>query len=407
MAGILVTAKANLNDVYTSEEIALVKAVATLITLVIECIRALNKLDGTNTREFVLQETNQLINEFLNLTSHELRTPLTATMGNIQLAQRRLEALKRHATDLSDTLSKYIKQVQQPLENASQSAQLQEQIIRNMIDDARIQSHTLTLHMRRCNLIKLVQEVVAKRQQQAPERRIILDIRHTEETVPIIADADRIKQVIDTYLTNALNYSPGDRAVTVQLTVEGSMARVSVHDEGPRIVSIAARLQGGRGKQTARGADRIVLHGGLHANAGLGGRDKTRREGFVQFGRNVWRTGRGYHSILIQRVILLLRVKAPHRVLVGGESWIRTLGTAPVACQMSSCTRIAEVVETDDSSFPKFAPREEQNSRSDLLLTQICTPKRISDEPGQPSHSASVCPKSRRTSDSSSCRHTT
>jgi signal transduction histidine kinase len=212
-----------------------VKAVATLITLVIECVHALNKLDGTNTREFVLQETNQLINEFLNITSHELRTPLTATMGNIQLAQRRLEALKRHATDLSETLSKYIKQVQQPLENASQSAQLQERIIRNMIDDARIQSHTLTLHMRRCNLIKLVQEVVAKRQQQAPERRIILDIRHTEETVPIIADADRIKQVIDTYLTNALNYSPGDRTVTVQLTVEGSMARVSVHDEGPGI----------------------------------------------------------------------------------------------------------------------------------------------------------------------------
>jgi PAS domain S-box-containing protein len=235
IAGILVIAKANLNDVYTSEEIALVKAVATLITLVIECVRALNKLDGTNTREFVLQETNQLINEFLNITSHELRTPLTATMGNIQLAQRRLEALKRHATDLSETLSKYIKQVQQPLENASQSAQLQEQIIRNMIDDARIQSHTLTLHMRRCNLIKLVQEVVAKRQQQAPERRIILDIRHTEETVPIIADADRIKQVIDTYLTNALNYSPGDRTVTVQLTVEGSVARVSVHDEGPGI----------------------------------------------------------------------------------------------------------------------------------------------------------------------------
>jgi len=234
IAGILVTAKANLNYVYTSEEIALVKAIATLIALVIECVRALNKLDGTNTREFVLQETHQLINEFLNLTSHELRTPLTATMGNIQLAQRRLEALKRHVTDPS-TLNRYIEQVRQPLEHASQSTRRQEGIIRNMIDDARIQSHTLTLHTRRCNLIKLVREAVAKRQQQAPERRIILDIRHTEETVPVIADADRIKQVVDTYLTNALNYSPGDRPVTVQLTVEGSMARVSVHDEGPGI----------------------------------------------------------------------------------------------------------------------------------------------------------------------------
>ncbi len=235
IAGILVTARANLNNGYTFEEIALVKAVATLISLVNECVRTLNKLDGTNTRELVLQETHQLINEFLNLTSHELRTPLTATMGNIQLALRRLEALKRHVTDPSETLNRYIEQVRQPLEHASQSARQQEGLIRNMIDDARIQSHTLTLHMSRGNLIKLVREVVVKQQQQAPERRIILDIRHTEETVPVIANADRIKQVIDTYLTNALNYSPADRPVTVQLTVEGSMARVSVHDEGPGI----------------------------------------------------------------------------------------------------------------------------------------------------------------------------
>ncbi len=235
MAGILVIARADLHDGYTTEEIALVRAIATLITLVMECVLSLSTLDATNAREFVLQETNQLINEFLNLASHELRTPLTAMMGNIQLAQRRLKTLKRHVLDLSEAVSKDIERVRQPLEHASQSARLQERIMRDMIDDARIQAHTLTLHMQRCDLIELVREVVAERQQQIPERKITLDIRHAKETVPIVADADRIKQVIDTYLTNALDYSPGNRPVTVQLTVEGSVARVSVHDEGPGI----------------------------------------------------------------------------------------------------------------------------------------------------------------------------
>ena len=235
MAGVLVTAWANLHDEYSPEWIALVRAVATLIALVIECVSSLNKLDGTNAREFILQETNQIINEFLNLASHELRTPLTVTIGNIQLAQRRLESLKRDMTDLAETLSRKIEQVRQPLENASQSARLQERIIRDMMDDARIQSQTLTLHVKHHNLIELVREAVVKRQQQIPERRIVLDVRQTEATVPIMADADRIKQVIDIYLTNALNYSPGDRPVTVQVTVEGSVARVSVHDEGPGV----------------------------------------------------------------------------------------------------------------------------------------------------------------------------
>jgi signal transduction histidine kinase len=228
----LVIARTDLQDGYTSEEIALVKAIAMLIALVIECVQLLNEVDGKNAREFVLQETNQLINEFLNLTSHELRTPLAAMMGNIQLAQRRLELLRRHVEDLPRSVSGEVEQVRQPLENASQSARLQERIIRDMMDDARIQAHTLTLHMKPHDLIQLVREAVTKRQQQAPERKIILDIKYTEETMPVVADADRIKQVIDIYLSNALDYSPADRPVTVQLTVERSVARVSVHDEG-------------------------------------------------------------------------------------------------------------------------------------------------------------------------------
>lgn len=142
MAGTLVIANADLRDGYTPEEIALVKATAALIALVIECVHLLVKVDGTNAREFVLQETNQLINEFLNLASHELRTPLTATMGNIQLALRRLETLRRHVAELPNDMSVEAERLRLPLENASQSARLQERIIRDMIDDARIRAQT-------------------------------------------------------------------------------------------------------------------------------------------------------------------------------------------------------------------------------------------------------------------------
>ena len=38
---------------------------------------------------------------------------------------------------------------------------------------------------------------------------------------------------INSYMANALNYSPADQPVTVQLTVKDARARVSVHDEGP------------------------------------------------------------------------------------------------------------------------------------------------------------------------------
>jgi signal transduction histidine kinase len=51
--------------------------------------------------------------------------------------------------------------------------------------------------------------------------------------VPVLADADRIGQVLTNYLTNALKYAPADRPVTVQLEVVEGRAVVAVHDEGP------------------------------------------------------------------------------------------------------------------------------------------------------------------------------
>ncbi len=48
-------------------------------------------------------------------------------------------------------------------------------------------------------------------------------------------DADRVGQVVTNYLTNALKYSPDDAPVTVALTRDAGMWRVSVRDRGPGI----------------------------------------------------------------------------------------------------------------------------------------------------------------------------
>jgi len=235
LAGLLVISKIGFDSEYTPEEIELVKAVTTQTVLFIECLHYLYEQAETRARALVRQEMNRLINEFLNFASHELNTPLTSIKGNIQLAQRRLEKLKRQVAEQFGEASKIIKQVQQPLGSAAQSARLQERMIRDLIDDAHIQANTLELHMKRFDLIALLKEAVANQQRSEPERTIVLNIKPTENVVPIIADADRITQVINSYLANALSYSPANRPVTVQLAIEDAVARVSVRDKGPGI----------------------------------------------------------------------------------------------------------------------------------------------------------------------------
>src|SRR5258708_4231105 len=235
LSGALVIAKAGADSGYTPEEIGLVKAVATQTVLIIECLRCLYEQAETRARALVQAEMQRLINEFLNLASHELNTPLTVIKGNLQVAQRRLTTLERQLAAQHDRMSEQLEQVQTTLASAARSARLQERIIKDLLDDARLQANTLELHMKRCDLTALLRAAVADGQRSTPERTIVLHITSQEQAVPIMADAERITRVITSYLANALSYAPADQPVTVQLTVEDAVAHVSVHDEGPGI----------------------------------------------------------------------------------------------------------------------------------------------------------------------------
>ena len=235
VSGGLVIAKAGADSAYTPEEIELVKAVATQTMLVIECLRCLFEQAETRARALAQAELQHLTHDFLNLASHELNTPLTVIKGNLQVAQRRLATLKCRLGEAHERLAEQLEQVQSPIGSATQSTYLQERIIQALIDDARLQSNTLQLYPTRCDLNALVREAVVMQQRAAPERTIVLESLPSEHAVLVMADAERITQGSTSYLTNALCSSPTEQPLTVQLTVEGAVARVSVHDQGPDI----------------------------------------------------------------------------------------------------------------------------------------------------------------------------
>jgi signal transduction histidine kinase len=264
--GLLAIAKAGVDSGYTAEEIELVKAVAAETMLVIDCLRCLCEQAEIRARALARQELSRLINDFLNLASHELNTPLTAIKGNIQLAQRRLVTLKRQLAEQPEGMGEQLEQLQHPLASATQSTRLEQRIIQDLLDDARIQSHTLQLHKTRWDLNALLREVVATQQRAAPERTIVLESLPPEQVVPVLADAERIIRVISSYLANALSSSPADQPVTVQLTLEGAGACVSVQDQGP---GISTEEQGHIWERLYRAKGTAVQHE-LDLSLGLG-----------------------------------------------------------------------------------------------------------------------------------------
>jgi signal transduction histidine kinase len=171
------------------------------------------------------------LNEFLGIVSHELRTPLTATKGNIQLALLHLKKVEEEIGPVEGVTSK-LESVQVLLERADRQIGIQNRLVGDLLDVSRIQANKLDFRLEPCNLVDIVREAIHDQQQAAPLRTICLDVA-CEGTVPVVADSDRIGQVVTNYLTNALKYSEFDRPVEVSLQSDGHVALVLVRDEGP------------------------------------------------------------------------------------------------------------------------------------------------------------------------------
>lgn len=232
LLGVLTVEKKEATPLYSAEEISLVKAIAKLILLVIERERLKREWIEAHSSELALREANRRFDEFLSLASHELRTPLAGIKGNIQLALRRLAALKSGRIPEMHLLQEKLDKLQEFLREAEQRVNVQNRMISDLLDVSRIQANKLELVLDSCSLDTIVRQAVADQRYTTPTRTIILKTPG-DEPLMVNGDADRLGQVIHNYLSNALKYSPADQPVTVMIETPPGSVRVSVRDRGP------------------------------------------------------------------------------------------------------------------------------------------------------------------------------
>jgi PAS domain S-box-containing protein len=233
LMGLLSLDYGGLDHEYTDQEIALAKAIAKLTALVIERERLLFERAEARANELALRESHRRMDEFLGIVSHELRTPLTTIKGNVQLAKRQLRYLHDGSTS-SEELASRVEMVSGLLERADNQVGFLNRLVGDLLDVSRIQANMLELQIQPlpCDLISIVQEAIESMRRVSPRRSISLK-NVPSHPVMILADAERIKQVVINYLTNALKFSPVSSPVTVFFTVGEKVVRVSVHDQGP------------------------------------------------------------------------------------------------------------------------------------------------------------------------------
>jgi signal transduction histidine kinase len=158
--------------------------------------------------------------QFLSIASHELRTPVTTVRGYAQLLQRDLArgALVRE-------------RVERAVEAIADSTDRLAHLTRDLLDLSRIRTGQLSLRPEPVDLVHLVETVAAPYRASLGEtHRLRLEL--PEAPTPLVADGERLTQVLTNLLDNALKYSPDGGEVAVTLLAGEREVRLRVRDDG-------------------------------------------------------------------------------------------------------------------------------------------------------------------------------
>lgn len=205
---------------------------------------------------------SRLKDEFLATLSHELRTPLTAMLGWSQVLRR---------TGHDPAL------VRQGVEIIERNAQIQSQIVEDLLDMSAIASGKLRLDCTTLALAPLVESAIRAVTPAADARRIRIVFDDLGEGLRVLVDEARLAQVMNNLLTNAIKFSPPRSAVDVALTAEAGQGVIAIRDQGigmtaeflPHVFErfrqadgSNTRLHGGLGLGLAIVRQLLELHGG-------------------------------------------------------------------------------------------------------------------------------------------------
>ena len=180
-------------------------------------IMMLNKQLEEKNKE--LGELDQLKSDFVSVVSHELRTPLSITKEGISL--------------VIDEIPGKINDKQKNVLNTSKdNIDRLGAIINDLLDISKIEAGKVELKKSLVDISGLVREVCKEWVAQVNKKKQELLFSLPKETVNTYIDRNKIIQVMNNLISNAIKYTPEKGRIKIELKDEKDQTRVSVSDTG-------------------------------------------------------------------------------------------------------------------------------------------------------------------------------
>jgi len=166
------------------------------------------------------READELKSTFISVISHELKTPVALIKGYVSTLRREDASWDREI-------------VQDSLAVIEEEADRLTELIENLLDASRLQAGALAINLADVALDVLVRRIAERFGVQSTSHEFIVDF---PDHFPIIlADEDRLAQVLNNLISNSMKYSPHGGEIRISGQVRSEQVIVCVSDQGPGI----------------------------------------------------------------------------------------------------------------------------------------------------------------------------
>jgi signal transduction histidine kinase len=168
-----------------------------------------------------VERARKVQRDFLANVSHELKTPLTSLIGFSQAlvdgsllsdAER-----ARAATIIHEESERVLRMAQE------------------LLDLARVEAGSISMHITAVDLGGQLQQELEMVRPRAEGRSLSLKLNVPDDIPPVAADPERLHQILDNLLDNAVKYAPDGEVIVVRTARTDDEVRIEVADRGPGI----------------------------------------------------------------------------------------------------------------------------------------------------------------------------
>lgn len=225
---------------FTPEDATCFQTIAQQVALPLKSATLYQELIETNQK---LERLERLKSEFISIVSHELRTPLTSIKNSLDIL------MSGRCGEITPATEKF-------LNMAMRNVQRLSGIINDLLDLSKIEAGKMDFHFAPTDINTVINYVKSALSEVAKSKGLKLITNEADNLPEILADSQRLEQVLTNLVSNAIKFTPDGKSITISSRVvkaadikinenfkdiiknlTGDYVEVSVEDEGIGIES--------------------------------------------------------------------------------------------------------------------------------------------------------------------------